>query len=381
MSVALRTLEEVEVCLKSRPSSERVQVLRAVTDLFLDGAASHSAHQVGLFDDVLCRLVQHVENRALAQLSHELAPVDNAPTRVVQQLARHDDIVVAGPVLTGSTRLQTQDLIEIARTKSQAHLLAIGARRRVEAAVTDVLVEKGNTEVAKRVATNAGARFSDGGFSRLVTRAENEAGLAELVAIRSEMSPEQLRQLALQATETVRQRLMAVTKPETRAKLEKILLEIAAEIDRPKAKPRDYSVAQRLVMSMRHDASLMRVTLAEVAAQGEFEATVALLSALGGVAIPVVERVMTNSDEGGILLLCKAIDLEWPIVRRVLMLHPVGMRTPADQMDKSCEQFGGINAATAQRVVRFWRVRTTVTAGEISEQPQADREPYHRTLQ
>jgi uncharacterized protein (DUF2336 family) len=215
MSAVLETLEEVEVCLKSRPSSERVQALRAVTDLFLNGAAKHSAHQVELFDDVLCRLVQHVEARALAQLSGELAPVDNAPTRVVQHLARHDDIVVAGPVLTGSTRLQTQDLIEIASTKSQAHLLAIGSRRQVEAAVTDVLVEKGNTEVAKRIATNAGARFSEVGFSRLVTRAENEAGLAELVAIRAEMSPEQLRQLALQATETVRQRLMAVTKPET----------------------------------------------------------------------------------------------------------------------------------------------------------------------
>jgi hypothetical protein len=54
---------------------------------------------------------------------------------------------------------------------------------------------------------------------------------------------------------------------------------------------------------------------------------------------------------------------------------------PADQMDKSCEQFGGINPATAQRVVRFWRVRTTVAAGETSEHAQADREPHHRTPQ
>jgi uncharacterized protein (DUF2336 family) len=380
MSAALQTLEEVELCLKSRPSSERVQVLRAVTDLFLNGAAQRSAHQIEQFDDVLCRLVQHVETRALAQLSDDLAPVDNAPMRVVQHLARHDDIVVAGPVLTGSTRLQTADLIEIASTKSQAHLLAIGGRSQVEAAVTDVLVEKGNTEVAKRVAANAGACFSETGFSRLVTRAESEAGLAELVAIRSELSSEQLRQLAVKATDAVRQRLMAVATPEARQKIEKVLAEIAAEIDRPNAKPRDYSVAQRLVISMRHDASLMRSTLAEVAAQGEFEATVALLSALGGVGIPVVERVMTNSDEGGLLLLCKAIDLEWPVARRILMLHPVGMRTTATQMDRSCEQFGGINGATAQRVVRFWQVRTAVTSGE-SEQRQADRAAHPGTMQ
>jgi hypothetical protein len=53
-------------------------------------------------------------------------PIDTAPLRVVQRLARHDEIAVAEPLLRESKRLGMIDLIEIANTKSQAHLAAIG---------------------------------------------------------------------------------------------------------------------------------------------------------------------------------------------------------------------------------------------------------------
>jgi hypothetical protein len=36
-------------------------------------------------------------NKALAELSARLAPIDNAPIEVVRRLARNDDIVVAAP--------------------------------------------------------------------------------------------------------------------------------------------------------------------------------------------------------------------------------------------------------------------------------------------
>jgi uncharacterized protein (DUF2336 family) len=91
-----------------------------------------------------------VETRALAELSLELAPVDTAPRRIIGRLARHDEIVVSGPVLTQSNRLQTDDLIEIASTKSQAHLVAIGSRSLIEEAVTDVLVEMPTSIVRRR---------------------------------------------------------------------------------------------------------------------------------------------------------------------------------------------------------------------------------------
>ena len=75
-------------------------------------------------------------------------------------------------MLTHSSRLSTEALVEIASTKGQDHLLAISARDNLPEAVTDVIVERGETKVIRKLANNAGARFSETGYSGIVARAE-----------------------------------------------------------------------------------------------------------------------------------------------------------------------------------------------------------------
>ena len=99
------------------------ETLRRVTDLFLAGADRFTEDQVLLFENVLGFLVQRIETRARAELSTRLALVGNAPSRVIRRLALDDEIMVAEPVLAGSPRLTADDLIQVASTKSQGHLL------------------------------------------------------------------------------------------------------------------------------------------------------------------------------------------------------------------------------------------------------------------
>ena len=70
------------------------------------------------------------------------------------------------------SRLTENDLVEIAKSKSQEHLLAISGRASITEAVTDVLVERGNRQVAHRLAKNAGAHFSELGFASIVKGAD-----------------------------------------------------------------------------------------------------------------------------------------------------------------------------------------------------------------
>src|SRR5512140_3021093 len=100
-------------------------MLRQVTDLFLHEAGRLSEEQIGVFDDVLVQLAARIETRTLTEISERLAPVANAPVELTLNLARHSEIGVAGPVLTDSSRLTTAQLVEIASTRSQEHLLAI----------------------------------------------------------------------------------------------------------------------------------------------------------------------------------------------------------------------------------------------------------------
>ena len=56
------------------------------------------------------------------------AVIDNAPPELIRSLAFDDAIEVAEPVLVNSQRLNDDDLVENATTKSQDHLFAIAQR-------------------------------------------------------------------------------------------------------------------------------------------------------------------------------------------------------------------------------------------------------------
>ena len=127
-------LDELQTTLAHGTVARRVETLRRVTDLFINGAVDYSDEQIGLFDDVFQCLMEHIETSAKALLANRLAPINTAPPLTIRTLAFDDLIEVAAPVLSGSERLDDDALIETARNKSQAHLLAIstaqGAERR-----------------------------------------------------------------------------------------------------------------------------------------------------------------------------------------------------------------------------------------------------------
>ena len=196
MLAATSLIPELEDVLQNGSRDKRVDALKRITSLFVDGAASFNEDHVQLFDDVFGHLIAEIETKARAELSQQLAPVENAPPAVVRKLAQDDDITVAGPLLSLSRTLNDQDLLAIATNKGQAHLLAIASRGDIDETVTDVLVKRGDREVISNVADNHHARLSETGFSTLVKRAEGDGELAEKVGQRPDIPPHLFRALA-----------------------------------------------------------------------------------------------------------------------------------------------------------------------------------------
>src|SRR5580698_5722190 len=154
-------IHELEEAVTAGSSEKRVETLRRVPDLFLDDADRLNEQQITVFDDVLVHLIQRIESKALAQLSESLAPVSRAPVQIIGQLARNKEISIAGPILAQSTRLTDTDLVEIAHSHGQDHLLAISGRSSLNTSVTDVLIDRGDQRVSNNLAGNAGAHFSE----------------------------------------------------------------------------------------------------------------------------------------------------------------------------------------------------------------------------
>src|SRR6195952_5889136 len=95
-------LDELQTTLAHGTVARRVETLRRVTDLFINGAVEFSDDQIGLFDDVFQCLMLHIETAAKALLANRLAPVACAPPLPIRALAFDDLIEGAAPVLSPS---------------------------------------------------------------------------------------------------------------------------------------------------------------------------------------------------------------------------------------------------------------------------------------
>jgi len=356
MAAPASLIAELEDVIQYGSPARRVQALQRITTLFLHGASQFNEDHVRLFDDVLSRLIEEIESKARAELSHRLAPVDNAPTGVVRKLATDDDISVARPVLQQSARLGETDLVDIANTKSQAHLLAISGRAGIAEPVTDVLVRRGDREVVCSVAENREARLSEVSFFALVSRAEKDGALAEKVGLRPDIPPQMFRDLLLRATAVVQQRLMTSAKRETQVEIKRVLAKVSSEFGGTAA-PRDYAAAQQTVEALHRQGRLGEASLVEFAKAGQYEETVVTLAALCAVPIEVADRLMGGDRPDPILILCKSAGWGWPTVKTIIMARPGGNGSSSQALDNAYSNFERLSPATAQRVMRFWQAR------------------------
>ena len=169
----------------------------------------------------------HAEAAVRADLAERLSVLTNAPRGLVGKLAREDEIAIAGPLLRRSPVLDDKALVEIARAKGQGHLLAISERPTLSCDVTDVLIRRGDREVVRRAAGNAGASFSSAGYSALIKRAGHDGVLTLAVGQRDDLSAPQLKGMLDGSIDIVRRRLFEVAKPDRQAAIKRTMSEIS----------------------------------------------------------------------------------------------------------------------------------------------------------
>ena len=356
-------IAELESAIESGSKDKRVDALRRITDLFVGDADRLNDQQIDVFDDVLSHLIKRIEGRALAELSQRLAPVNNAPLEVVRQLARDDDIAVAAPILTQSRRLSDHDLVDIANTKAQGHLLAIAARTQIAPTVTDALLNRGDHQVFHKLAENSGANFSDGGFATLVRHSERDERLAEMVGLRLDVPLKLFRELLLRATEAVRSRLLALAGPESRDKIQRVLTAISedAEHEAGFQTEHDYAEAHARMLVLKNKGELDETVVFKAAKADRYADIIAALALLCGAPMPLVENLLQSEHREAWVIPCKVAGLDWPTVRVILSCRAMGRAMTDQTLDAARADYYKLSQASAGRVLRFWQVRQTAS--------------------
>lgn len=347
-------VDEIEAALKESSGEKRIKVLMSVTDLFVGNSTKFTENETKMFDDMMGHLIKHVESRALVELSRRLAPIPNAPRDTIQSLARNDAIVVSGPVLMNSNQLSDADLVEIAKTKSQAHLASIASRPRINEVVTEVLVDRGNDEVANRVANNSGARLSTLTIEKLVMRAEADEKLAGSLSRRTDIPPAIFRNLMIQATDAVRSKLMASVGPGQKEMVKQVLDELSAQVSKRPSAPRNYGAAQQAVAAFSQDTDLTKKKILDFANMRRVAEMIIALSVLSGVAVEQIDTLFLAPTYFGLMVLCKSIMLDWNSVCAVFMARPHAPGSKAAPFEDFREQYEEFSVSSAQQLLRFW---------------------------
>jgi len=350
-------IDELEGAIARKDMRHQAEVMRRVTDLFMRQGAGFSKEHVDMFDDVMTRLVMAIENAARAEFGQTFATLKNAPPKTTRALALDDDIAVAGPVLSKSECLDDRVLLESAWTKSQEHLLAISLRREIAEPVTDVLVDRGDQRVVASTAANAGARFSEFGFSTLAARGADDGAIARNVWQRDDIPRAHLLRLFADASATVRRELEIAD----RAKAEMyryMVAEAANQIQATvRARSKDFAEAHERVKALQRSGKLGEETLRDFAQARKFDETTVALSLLCDLPIGHIEQVIVHGHADQLMVLAKAIDLSWETTRAVLTMQAPTKTDNQDQLEAHCTSFMKLQPKTARAALQFYRLR------------------------
>src|SRR5215472_14442585 len=344
-------LDELQTTLAHGTVARRVESLRKVTDLFVSGAVDFSDEQTRLFDDVFQCLIEHIEVSARALLSQRLAPIDTAPPQTIRTLAFDDLIEVAGPVLSQSARLDDAALIELARSKSQAHLLAISSRKSLSDAVTDVLVLRGNDEVVQSTVNNPGAEIS-----------ERDDNLATCIGLRPTMPRHLYLKLLAKASAAVRARLEAANPAQAREVPSAVREATRRARSAPAAMSKETAIAHALVKSLYEDGRLDEHQVTQFAEARKFDETNAAIAALANVPVSIAENMMVETRAEGVMILAKVSGMSWSTVRAIIdMRDDLSGGEPTD-LQVCRDTYERLRPSTAQQVLRFHRMQQAAPA-------------------
>jgi uncharacterized protein (DUF2336 family) len=357
MTAATSLIPGLDEIVRDGDPKRLAEAARRIAEMFLLGAANLRPDHVDLFDGILIDLVPHTEIAARADLAERLSVLGNAPRALVGQLAREDEISISGPLLRRSPVIDQQVQLEIARIKGQGHLLAMSERPTLAPDLTDVIVRRGDREVVRRAAGNAGAEFSQAGYSALIRRAGQDSVLTLTVGQREDLTGPQLKVLLEGSIDIIRRRLLEMVKPGRRAAVKQAMSEIS-DVPEVVESRRDFAPAQHTILALHRAGELNEAALLGFAKTHKYEESVAALSAMSGVKIATLDRLIAGDRHDPILIVGKTIGLEWATVRALILLRLGAHRVPSPaDIENARVNFGRLMPSTAERVVNFWQTR------------------------
>ncbi len=357
-SGASRLNQLLELAREGSPEARR-DLLRQVTDLFMAPSGAHSVEALQHFEAILCQLAGNADQALRRETAERLADASSAPRGLIARFA-HDDIAVAEPVLKRSTALGEDELIAIIALQNQGHINAIARRREVPASVADAIVEHGRETALMSLAKNQGAQFSPAAMRAMVARARKSPDLQAPMTGRYDLPPQLLTQLYFYVASPLKKEILhrsdmldpALVDVAVKANRHRLMEELSGE----PAETQEF-ISDAVQMNAVHETLLKRLIVEKRRREFQFA-----FAHFVGVDLSSGLAILSDASFEALAIACRTAGVERQNFARIVMASRKKGEDEARAL-RILDLYEKVPADAAERIMRFWRMRTEAAAG------------------
>jgi len=357
-------------------SDQRRNLLSEITSIFLEDTGSYSDLENQYFGDIMSKVAFDLEREVREELANCLASENSAPRDLIMRLAQ-DDISVAKPIIEGSSILNDDDLVEIAKTKSQDHLMAMTRRCDISETVTEALVSHGSDQVLEGVVKNTGARISHTTMARVVERSQDNEKIQAPLIERPDLPFEMMQGMFDQVSMALKQKILKQTKEIAPEKLDEMLSSVRAKFDRKgKVRKRVLSKPELFVQDLEDKGKLKEGILVTLIRSNKFPEFLLAFGKLTDIDLATAKRLVQDTSGEGLAVACKANQFDRSTFSSILLALSQENSRSIDETYKLINLYDRIELPVAQRTLRFWRVcKQASETGENDSTATEDEKP------
>lgn len=341
---------------KESSPEKRHQLVEHVTNLFVNGADSYQTEEISLFNTVLENMLPSMDSALRKKVSGQLANIEGTARDVAYALAR-DEIDIARPMLTSSKSLNSDDILQLAKTMGQEHLLAISKRKFLESKVTDVLLERGERPVKQSVAANSGAEISNWGSRVLIKLAESDETVRNAMLERSDISESDVDKLIGQLP-AAQQMVVRQMREENEALILELFHQASKVVTNSKLERKATRIdAKVMLKEIRSGQRSLGKAITQLSLSNNLFDVCFLLSEMAGLGQKYVTNVMLRYDATGIAVLCKALGVDGADYMPLCRARATQNKLSQNTVEKWHSDYQSLTDRDARRLLSFMKIR------------------------
>lgn len=334
--------------------TDRRDLLRRVSDVFLMSPDTYSDKQSRYFGDIMESLAYDMEIEMREELARRMSDADHLPHALAKRLAS-DEISVAGPMLAASPVLSEDDLIEVSEGGSQDHLLAITKRTDIGSRLSAVLVHHGSDSVVDHLVRNDTASIAEETLEKVAERASQSETLQSALIDRHAVPRQILLAMVDHVSERLRQSLVEQLSTSGKDALDDIVGTMKSKIETQEATRTERDIEKLVRQEALNEQMLLRFVFDEKPM--EFRLAIGAYLDLEQ---HTVGRILSDDTGRALAVACRAAGLSAGAFKEIALCKmssiPSNMRTVMPLV----RIYQRLSAANAQRAMRYWRTRNFV---------------------